>query len=262
MSQFISNFLTYNINTEGEIARILSHFDSEYIFDIIRDNLNQRSNYTAISAPNIVSSFEQNFKLIKDQYQTDIDQIERVRVQTYKEIIDIICKEYNLQFNETDDNLDYYSAAYYLYDFLVANFSNYLVFFFANYIFRERNSIYEAFGLADLKKNKDNSTVYGKKIYKDIKFAMITANVDFIIDNICNYDISLYTILETVYPDKNIINYINYLISPIDDFYRNHYVRILNGDEKSIYLSNIKIKLHEILMPYTQAIINNKEEEI
>lgn len=248
MSQFVSNFFNYNINTEGEISRILSHFNSEFIFDIIKDNLQQKYSYTPIAAPNIIASFEQNFKQIKDQYQTGYDEIDAVRLNTYREIINIICNEYNLVFND-DDNLDYYSAAFYLYDFLVSNFAPYMTFFFANYIYKERNSIYESLDLGNLKKNKDNSTVYGKKIYKDIKLAIITANVDYIIDNMCNYDISLMDILESIYPNKNIINYIYSIISPREDFFKSVYVNILRGEARPIYLSSIKLELHRILAP-------------
>lgn len=257
MSQFISNFLTYNINTEGEVAKILSHFNSEFIFDVVRDNLAQRFNYSGIAAPNIVSSFEQNFKAIKDNYQTDFEQIESVRLATYKEIIDIICKEYNLTFVD-DDSLDYYSAAYYLYDFLVSNFSSYMAYFFANFIYKERNSIYESLDLNSLKKNKDTSTLYAKKIYKDVKLAIITANIDFIIDNVCNYDISLYQILEFIYPDKNVVAYIGSIIVPINDFFKENYVSMINGPSRPIFLSNIKIEMHKILAPTMQSIYNTE----
>ena len=261
MSQFISNFLTYNINTEGEVARILSHFNSEFIFDVIRDNLAQRYNYTPIAAPNIVTSFEQNFKLIKENYQTDFDKIDSVRLETYREIIKIICNEYKLQFVDMD-NLDYYSAAFYLYDFLVSNFSNYLAFFFANFIYKERNSIYESLDLNNLKKNKDSSTLYGKKVYKDVKLAVISANLDYIIDNVCNYDISLNTILEFIYPDKNIVNYIGSIIYPLEDFYKTNYVSMILGPSRAVSLANIKFEMHKILLPTLQTIYSKEEEEI
>lgn len=260
MSQFVSNFLTYNINTEGEVARMLSHFNSEFIFDVIRDNLNQRFNYTPIAAPNIVSSFEQNFKLIKENYHTDHDQIDTVRLSTYKEIIDIICKEHKLEFID-NDNLDYYSAAFYLYDFLVSNFSTYMAFFFASFIYKERNSIYESLDLNNMKKNKDSSTLYGKKMYKDTKLAVITANLDYIIDNVCTYDIPLYAILEFIYPDRNIVNYIASIVSPIDDFFKSNYVPLLNGNPRTLFLSNIKFEMHKILAPLSQTLNNLTEEE-
>lgn len=256
MSQFISNFLTYNINTEGEVSRILSHFDSNFILNVIRDNLNQRFRYNPIASPNIVNSFEQNFKLIKDNYQTNHDEIDSVRLNTYKEIIDIICQEYKLQFVDYD-NLDYYSAAFYLYDFLVSNFNNYMAFFFANFIYRERNSIYDSLDLNNMKKNKDTSTLYGKKLYKDVKLAIISANIDYIVDNMCSYDIILDSILDYIYPDKNIVAYISSIIVPVEDFYKTNYVAMLAGPSRHLFLSNIKFEMHKILAPLVQQGINN-----
>jgi hypothetical protein len=245
MSDFIANSNMYNINTENEIASVLSHFNSEFIFDIIRDNLEKKFNYSTINAPNIVISFEQNFKQIMSIYQTNLDEINAVRIATYKEIINIICKSYNLQFNDSDD-IDYYSAAMYLYDFLVANFSNYMELFFANYIYKERNAIYDALNLGNMKKNKDSSTLYGKKTYKDIKLAIINANLEYVIQNICVYDIDLHTVLSNIYPDKNIVNYISNIISPIYDFFKTAYVSVLQSDINAMVLSNIRFKIQNL----------------
>ena len=245
MSGFISNSNMYNITTENEVASVLSHFNSEFIFDLVRDNLQKKFNYNTIVSPNIVASFEQNFKQIMSIYQDDTDRINEVRTRTYKEIISIICQNYNLQFNDSDD-IDYYSAAMHLYDFLVAGFSNYLEQFFANYIYKERNGIYEALNLSSMKKNKDSSTLYGKKTYKDIKLAVINANLEFVIQNICAYDINLATILSNVYTDRNVINYILTIISPIHDFFKTSYVSVFQSDIRAIILSNIRFKIQNL----------------
>ena len=42
MSSFIANTNSYNITTENEISVILSHFEPDYVFNIIRDNISQR----------------------------------------------------------------------------------------------------------------------------------------------------------------------------------------------------------------------------
>lgn len=157
MSNFIANSNMYNICTENEISVILSHFNREYVFNIIRDNITQRFRYSQLRMPNIVASFENYFKQLKTMY-TDLDQIREIedaRISTYKEIISILSNEFQFQFNY-DEIQDYYSAAFYLYSFLVSDFSSNLVTFFSNFILKERNNIYESFNLNDLKKNKDN----------------------------------------------------------------------------------------------------------
>ena len=250
MSGFIANSSEYNISTENEISVVLSHFNSEFVFDIITNNL-QRKNYNSIPAPNVVDSIENNFKIIKENYKYELQQIEGVRIQTYKEIIKTICDAYNIKFNDEID-VDYFSAAHYIYDFLIANFSTYLVSFFANFIYKERNSIFESMNLNSMKKSKDSSTIYGKKMYKDIKIAVINANLEYVVNNICSYDISLSTILSFVYPDKNIVNYLNNVLLPIQDFYKYHYASIFNTDIKSIILTNIRLTLHTMAINVDQ----------
>ena len=51
---FQSNFQMYNITTENELSVILSHFNTEFVFDIIRDNLSKKFNY------NIIQRYTQN----------------------------------------------------------------------------------------------------------------------------------------------------------------------------------------------------------
>ena len=53
----------YNIVAEGEVAELLSQFSSAYIMDIIDNSIKNRFAYNpTVSNPNIVNSFEINFK--------------------------------------------------------------------------------------------------------------------------------------------------------------------------------------------------------
>lgn len=244
MSSFIANSQTYNINTENEVASILSHFNSDFIISIVNYNFNNRIIDTVLPTPNIVTSFEQNFKDIKSRYNTDIDKIETVRLQTYKEIIDTICSKYGIIFLYNDD-LDLYSAAYYIYDFFISNFYNYMIYFLSNYIYKERNGIYESMHLNDLKKNKDSSTIYGKKIYKDIRLAVINANLDYILQNMRTYDINIGNILYTVY-NRNIASFLITILKFDNDFYNTFYMSILDSEYKSSLITNLRLEIQKL----------------
>ena len=152
------------MGTENELAIVLSHYESDYVYDIVKSQIQSTANSSFIALPpNVVGAWEQNFKAIMDQYGAEgSTKIQEVRQETYREIIDIICESYGLNFTISD--VDMYSAAYALYDFFVCNFSNHMVDTFSNYIYREKNNLYDAMGLADLKKNKDSGTIYGKKV--------------------------------------------------------------------------------------------------
>lgn len=259
MSNFLANNNMYNICTENEISVILSHFNPEYVFNIIRDNISQRFRYSQLRMPNIVVSFENYFKQLKTIY-TDIDQIREIedtRISTYREIISILSNNFHFKFNY-DEIQDYYSAAFYLYSFLVSDFSNNLITFFSNFILKERNNIYESFKLNDLKKNKDNSTIYNKKIYKNNKVAIINANLDFVIDNICVFDITMSDILNSIYADKSIVKFLETSILPIQDFFKTVYVPIIQSNLKPMILTDIRLNIQAQSMSEDINIMNLK----
>jgi hypothetical protein len=249
MSQFIENLQQYDMATEKEVAVILSHFNSNYVFDVIKDNLSKRFyNVYYISNPNIVASFDQNFKDLLIRFPSDKDNIEVVRQETYKEIINILCREYNLQFND-DQSLDYYSLAFYLYDLLCANYNRYITLFFANYINKEKNGLYDCLNMDTLKKNKDSSTLYHKKLYKDMKIAILNANLPYVLSSICKFDISIGDILSYTYT-KQINNFIMTYIAPMGDFFKESYVMSLtNPSVAPIFVTNIRFEIQKLSAP-------------
>lgn len=242
MSAFIANNSEYNISTENEISIIISHFNSQFIFDVIKDNINKRFEYTQLSMSNIPASFEQNFKQLMVQYPSDVQRIDATRIETYKEIIQILCNHCGFIYNE-EAIQDYYSAAFYLYNFLVSNFTNNLVSFFVNFILKEKNSLYENLNLNNLKKNKDSTTIYSKRVYKNPKVAIINANLDYVIDNISVFDISFNDVLNTIYQDKSIVKYIEGIVVPMHDFFKQSYASLLQSNLRPILLTNIRLEL-------------------
>ena len=114
----------YEINNEYNVTDILAHFDSNYILSIIEDKLENISFATSQIEPNIVVSFENNFKNMNDRFPGDSQNIRNIREQVYRDIIRILTNKFNLQFNMSDENIDLYTAAYYLYDFLISHRKN------------------------------------------------------------------------------------------------------------------------------------------
>lgn len=255
MSSFTANSQTYNVITENELAVVLSHYSSEFVFSIVKNAMDSRFQFVPITAmPNVVSAWEQNFKAIRDQYGSDSnEEVMRVRNETYREIIDTICKEFGLNFT-IDDSIDLYSAAYHLYDLFVCNFMNSMTNFFANFIYKERASIYDSLGLAELKKNKDSSTIYGKKIYKDIKLAVINANIDRVITEVCNMNMAFHSIIPNIYGNNSELKrYILSIVSATPDFFERAYVAVLNSDIRSDVITAIRFKLQDIAIMHDQV---------
>ena len=98
MSYFLGDSASSNIITENQLSVLLSRFDTDYIFDIIRYNMGNRFNCYVIQMPNIVAAYEQDFKYLKAEYQEQsmIQMIDDVREQTYKGIINLLCTSFNL----------------------------------------------------------------------------------------------------------------------------------------------------------------------
>lgn len=244
MSGFIANSSAYNVTTENEIAIILSHFNTEYIFDVIKDNIAQKFNTYQMNMPNVVVSFEQYFKQLQMIYDNPTDRlnIENTRIETYKEILYILSNEFNLEI-DYENIQDYYSITYYLYDLLVSGFNNHVVNFFTNYIIKEKNGIYDLLNLGELKKNKDTSTIYNKKIYKNAKVAIINANLEYVIDSMSAFDITFNMILNTIYQDKNMVRMIESVVAPRVDFFKGAYIGILRSNIRPILLTNIRLEI-------------------
>lgn len=211
----------FNIVSENQIATILSHFNSDYIMSSIIEKISSR-NFYSMNNPNVVYSYEINFQQIKSLYPSDVQNIDSVRIQTYQEIIDILCQHHKLAFNE-NMQVDYYSAAFYLYDFLVSNFLPYIVSFYVKYLVAEKSRLYEYI----ISRGTERDMGYSRKIYKDNKIATISSNLDIALDYIKGLDIPLNVIISSLYPTE-IANFLNQIIAPVSDFYKEIYVATFN----------------------------------
>ena len=248
----------HELGTENELAIILSHYNSNFVYDIVHDQIerNKANNISIATPPNVVAAWEQNFKAIMDQYGAEGSvKIQEVRQETYNEIIEIICNAFNLNFSIAD--IDIYSAAYNLYDFFVCNLQKNVTQFFAKYIYKERTSIYESMGLSEMKKNKDSSTIYGKRMYKDIKLAVINANITKILYNICNgMEFDFSSIINTVIDDKNMSRYILNIVSDKGNFFQQTMVTMVNMNLAE-YITGIRLSIQELAISHDQIIYSN-----
>ena len=240
----------YSAQVEGSLAEMLSHFESTFVFSVLDVNMKKRFEFgqTISSNPNIVNAWEENFNFIIGAYGPEsVQEVTRVRNETYQEIIDTICKEFGLNF--TIDDVDLYSSASILCDFLVNGFTKNLVTFFTTYIYRERNNLYDSLNLSPLKKNKDSSTIYAKKMYKDIKLAVISANIDTVVHAICGMDIPYDVIVSTIYgANSPIARHILSITSTSLEFFSKVYGSVLNSEVRAEILTSIRLGLQNIIM--------------
>lgn len=234
----------FNVVSGNEVASIICRFTPEMISDLVETNLKSKyRSYSPILA-NIVSSIEDTYKVAQTGLPDFSSDIVSQRYNIYLQIIQQVCDAHNLSYTGSED-IDIYTAAYNIYDLLVAKFTMRLISFFTNYINREKNSLYEALELASKRKE---ASPYSKKIYKNSnsKLAIIHANLEFVIQNICSYDIDFDTFVELAYiPERALSRFILSILQDNGDFFKRICVPYINENFGPI-TTQIKFALQEM----------------
>lgn len=244
MSSFIAQNSMYNIVTDNEIISALAVFDDDLIYDSFIDQIRNREMYINANSANVPHSFEEHFKLLMNQYPMASNEIQSVRYSTYKKIIEIICNECGLTFID-DGTIDYYSIAFYLYDLMVSGFFRCLNSFFVNFINHEKNGIYNNLNLGDEKRNKDSSTIYNKRMFKNPKLAIIVSNLEMVIKNIGYYNLDFGVVLANIFGDTPISQALRKCIQPKEDFLQKNYLPLFDGISGPILITNIRLALQK-----------------
>lgn len=250
------NSNVYNMIAEGEIAQILSKFSTEYIMDVIDSNIRNRFSYNpALSNPNIINSYEMNFKGMLSSFPNDADNIMSIRQDTYLTIINKICSSFNLQY--IGDQPDCYTLAYNLYDLFVSGYSRNIINFFARYIYIHGNEIYHNMGLDKYRKSKDSTTNYMRKVLDDsrnIEAAVYIARIKDVIYYISGFDIDFYTFLSFNYP-KEVCDFLYSNIAPMGNIFKDEFCNVLNNPS---ILTEIRISIQNLLM---QNMVQNVQQQ-
>ena len=246
---FNSNNYDYSIIKEGELSTILQRFDNDMIFDVVETNLQNKYRDYSSNLSNVVHSLEQNFKQAKEIYGEDQQILEKQK-EIYIQIINQICRYYEIQISiASEENINLYSAAFYMYSFFVSDFSRNVTTFFMNYIIREQDGLYNTLVIED-KRIKDTSSSYSKKIYSDNpKLAAIHAHLEEITANICEFEIDLDNYIQTIYFDNKTVG--NYLCSIIEEpmpgnTFANFIVPFFQT-YRPIIITDIRLSLQEII---------------
>jgi hypothetical protein len=102
--------------------------------------------------------------------------------------------------------------------------------------------------LRDTKKNKDTSTLYSRKLFKDnSKLAAIHANLESVIDSICGFDIDMNTLILVSTNDRNIASMITTNIGEISNLFRVLFVPYVKDPRyKAIIITLVRMRLQEV----------------
>lgn len=124
--------------------------------------------------------------------------------------------------------------------------------FFTSFIVNNKDALYRMLNLEDFKKNKDSAAAYGKRVYADQQYAVISANIPAIMNYICTLDISLLNIFQLTYKDINLVSFLDNAFADRGNFFKDYYCSALQKiEEVPIIITNIKLSLQ------SQVGINN-----
>lgn len=236
----------YMVVSTNEVSSIISRFSPDMISDIIEEAIANKYRSYSPRLVNLVESLEQNYKTDMAALPDYVNEIRNNREELYKFILSTIGPKHQIWFKTPFSEIqDFYSAAYIVYDFLISNFTINVTNFFTNYIYKEKSTIYEALNLSSKKKEV---SPYSKKLFSnngDNKLALIHANLEFVLENICTYDISLETFISITYIDNKVLaNALINLIGDNGDFFR-RYIIPYYQQYAGIISTNIKFALQE-----------------
>lgn len=244
-----NNKIISNINADKALASVLSNFDSNYITHIVSDSLDMKFRPYSNSLPGVYS-IESSFKSLLNSVEESSakENILDVREKTYLEIIDIICNYYNIQFNPPED-IDLYSAVYWIYNFFVSDFTNTLLNFYINYIMKEKDGLYSYLNLDNCKKDKDSATVYSKKVCaSDEKISIIHANIETVLDAISGFDIGFQNlVLYSVGNNEQLSTFLLSSTADINDVFKYHFASLLQTQYRADIITCVKLGLQQRL---------------
>lgn len=244
---FISNNTEFGIVSDSEITSIIFNFSDEMIMDIIHANSEEKFRPYQYYVGNLIAAIENTFKVNIENYPQFYNETINRREEIYSKILLSLCSLHNLSLH-MNENTDLYSLTYFLYDFTISRFTINIINFFANYIVSETNTLYDYLNLNEMKKNKDSSSVYSKKVFgNNYKLATIHANIEPVIDSICGFDIDMGSLIMISTYDKNITNLITSNISEISNLFKILFVPYVKDQRyRAVLITLVRMRLQEM----------------
>ena len=255
-----NNYSEYSIVSDREIASIIGNFSSGMIMNTLHNILNDQDRLRYQSIGNLVNAYETDYNATVAMYPDHAQQLSQARQDTYEAIINKLCDHFHLSVN-LNGNMDMYSVASSMYQFLVAEFPLNVVNFYYNLMIREKSNIYHRYDLEAFKKAKDSSTIYSKKIYKttDNKLWLIHTNLDTIITDMYAQDISLEQVIDLCYANNKVLaRFLSSFLLENQNFYKNFIIPYMQGINRPSAITYIRLQLQPMLID-PKAIIEPQE---
>lgn len=233
-----SNIEIATIETDAALSDILSNFSEDYLEDLIDRAFLYKFRPYDSRMPNYAYAFEMQYNGIKDNYCGPSPEIiDADREQTYRMMIDIICRNYNLTISNEIPSEACYPLAYTMCQIFLSEFTERLIGLFSNYIVNNVDSLLNAIP----EEQKVIKSSYSKKVYTDPKQIILYENIITVLEVVAGLDFEMEDLLLKL-SDSNTAGLICNYISDNGDLYKNHFASfIFNPITRSQMITAIKI---------------------
>lgn len=258
---FVSNNTEYGILSDNEISSIIGNFSTDMIYDIVETRYNNRFRPYQLYVGNLVNAIDQNFKFQLSAIPMHAEELTQSHNMILRTIMEKVCSLNNLSISldrNNPENVDLYSLVYFLYDFFISRYTLNIINFFSNFIIKEQNAIVESINIAESKKssNKDLGSNYSRKMFKNnTNLALIHANLEKVIANICGMDIDMETFIYASTFDSNITKLLCSYTKEVISVFQSQFVPCVKDPICGpVILTMIRLRLQELsadLIPAT-----------
>lgn len=236
--------LNQNYDYQDNEDYILSDLEKKDIINNLTDDLLIENILEQIAKPsvnffnmtNYIEIFKERLTYLKNIYKENnefLNDLKDIEIKFYDEIFTAICKKFNI--TTDDSNLNIIDITEYLYIFFILNYKENLIYFYTDFIIKNKESLAKAFNEKEMDVKKISVTSL-KKIFSNKNDVTILASLRNIIDFINNdEDIDNLELIENICC-SDIEEATNYFIkkSFIDDM-----SLAVNKDFVKIFLSPI-----------------------
>lgn len=246
LTPFEFNSINAVIDSDTALNQCLMNFSEDYIYSTIEQALIYRFRPYNTAMPNIVAALEQQFISIGNSIRgVDDTPLRDLRHRIYNNIIDIICKYYDLV--NVEDTAEYdednFQLCSLLFQVLVTNVSDSFIKMLGNLIYTQRDTIVA--NMTD--ENRIYKTSYSKTILNDIpnsqNIGMIIDNVEYALDLVSGFDIDFKNLIfDLTGRNSTITDYICKYIADTKDIYKNKFICFFSDTDTRIdIITNVKI---------------------
>lgn len=259
----LHNNSDFEIISNAEVSSVIRKYSPDMI-DLSFDEILKLKNKMSITPmANMISAYENSLKMDMAKYpQFQNDMLER-RTELYTHIIDKACTAHELKY-VLPSNVDIYTAAQAIYQFLISGYYESCISFFTNLLMRESKSIVRMINVPD-KKTMNASTTHSYISYRytdgDDSLSIIHMNMNETLDVLHSMDFSLEDIIKLAWgnsPMFTTAELLSFLLYDTGKFY-NFYLSTIDANRAEV-ITDIRLRLMPTGVPIKKYIEDNKED--